>query len=78
MLLHCEELTTTKTMTFRPSSLIQWGLPAISSLRAVVDVKSSTSVSGLDLAGKTHRRGCRFGWYSPPAPMPVAAGPSIR
>ena len=41
----------------------RWGLPVISSLRAVVDVKTSTSVSRLDLAGKTHRRWSQFRWY---------------
>ncbi len=63
MLLHCEELTTTKTMPIRGNPPGRWGLPAISSLRAVVDVKTSTSVSRLDLPGKTHRRWSRFGWY---------------
>ncbi len=62
---HSEELTTTKTMPFRPNPLGRWGLRAISSLRAVVDAKTSTSVSGLDLAGKTLRRWSRFGWYRP-------------
>ena len=63
MLLHCEELTTTKTMPFRHNPLGRWGLQSISLLRAVVDVKTSASVSRLDLAGKTHRRWSRFGWY---------------
>ena len=63
MLRHCEEPTTTKTMPFRPNPLGRWGLPAISSLRAVVDARTSTSVSRLDLAGKTHRRWSRLGWY---------------
>ncbi len=63
MLLHCEKLTTTKTMPFRPNPLGRWGLPAISSLRTVVDVKTSTSVSRLDLPGNTHRRWSRFEWY---------------
>ncbi len=52
-----------KTMPFRPNPRGRWGLPAISSLRAVVDVKTSTSVSRLDLPSKTHRRWSRFGWY---------------
>ena len=63
MFLHSEELTTTKAMPFRPNPLGRWELPAISSLRAVLDAITSTSVSRLDLAGKTHRRCSRFGWY---------------
>ena len=63
MLLHREELTTTKTMPFRPNPLGRSGMGAISSLRAVVDVKTSTSVSRLGLPGKTHRCWFRFGWY---------------
>ena len=63
MSLHSEELTTTKAMPIRGNPLGRWGLPAISSLRAVLDALTSTSVSRLDLAGKTHRRWSRFGWY---------------
>ena len=63
MRLQCEELTTTKTLRFRPHPMGRWGLPAISVLRAVVDAHTSTSVSRLDLAGKTHRRCYRFGGY---------------
>ena len=61
MRLHCEELTTTKTLPFRPHPMGGWGLPAISLLRAVVDALTPTSVSRLDLAGKTHRRCYRLG-----------------
>ena len=53
---HCEAAATTKTMPFRPNPLGRWGLGAIHLLRAVVDVKTSTSVSRLDLPGKTYRR----------------------
>ena len=76
MFLHSEELTTTKAMPFRTNPLDRWGLPTISSLRAVLDAKTSTSVSRLDLAGKTHRRWSRFGWYRSlvlPADISVAS-----
>jgi hypothetical protein len=61
MFLHSEELTTTKAMPIRGNPLGRWGLLAIFSLRAVLDAKTSTSVSRLDLAGKTHRRWSRWG-----------------
>ena len=66
MLCHCEEPTTTKTMPFRSNPEGRWGLRAISLLRAVIDAKTSISVSRRDLARKTYRRGSQYGWYRLP------------
>ena len=62
---HSEESTTTKTMPFRRNPAGRRRLRAISLLRAVIDAKTSISVSRRDLARKTHRRGSRYGWYRP-------------
>ncbi len=59
------EGVTTKTVPLGPNPLGRWGLGAISSLRAVIDVRASTSVPRLDLAGKTHRRYCQYLCYRP-------------
>ena len=66
MLPHSDESTTTKTVSFRRNHLGRWGLRAISLLRAVVDARTSTSVSRRDLTHKTHRRWSQYGWYRPP------------
>ena len=63
MLLHCEELTTTKTMPFRRNPWADWGCGRYLCSEPQVDAKTSTSVSRLDLAGKTHPRWSRYGWY---------------
>ena len=55
----------TKTVPLDPNPSGRWGLPAISSLRAVIDVGASISVSRLDLPGKTHRRYYQHLCYRP-------------
>ena len=63
MRLHCEEPTTTKTMPSRRNPPADGGCGRYLCCEPQVDAKISTSVSRLDLAGKTHRRGSRCGWY---------------
>ena len=73
MLIDWEGSPTTKTKLFRRNPSCRWGLSAVSSSRAAVNRKTSTSVARPDHTGKTHRRRSPYGWYGPLAVLLLIA-----